>query len=80
MYKRRIDIGKMNIIGVHVSTIRQSLGMSQKELLIKLQEYGLNLSPTSISRIEGQHRQVFDFELLAFAEVLDVNIKTLFGA
>ena len=73
------EIGKMNLIGVRVTAIRKDIGMSQKELLLWLQEYGLKISATSLSRIEGQHRQAFDFEVLAFAEVLNVSIKTLLG-
>jgi len=69
----------MNLIGVRVTTIRQSIGMSQKELLMKLHEYGLLIGATSLSRIEGQHRKVKDYELVAFADVLNVSIRTMYG-
>ena len=79
MYKRRVEVGKMNLIGVRVTTIRKSLGMSQKELLMKLHQYGLSMGATGLSRIENQHRKVRDYELVAFSEVLNVGIHTLYG-
>lgn len=51
--------------------------MTQKELLIRLQVYGLDINPSSLSKAEGQTRKVTDRELLAFSEVLEVSCDDL---
>jgi transcriptional regulator with XRE-family HTH domain len=77
MKPRSQEPGNKNIIGSNVIEIRKSRGMKQKELLTKLQISGVDMSATSLSRLEGQYRLATDIEVLAVAEALDVDIKDL---
>ena len=52
-------------------------GAGQKELLAQLQVRGVDLSASGLSKLEGQLRYVTDFELLAFAEILNVSVQWL---
>ena len=51
--------------------IRKEKGIKQKEFLAKLQTLGLDISPTSLSRLEGQYRLVQDYEVVAIAKALE---------
>jgi hypothetical protein len=53
--------------------------MKQKEFLARLQTAGLEISPTSLSRLEGQYRLVQDYEIVAIAKALDVSVRELLG-
>ncbi|MCL2627599.1 MAG: helix-turn-helix domain-containing protein [Oscillospiraceae bacterium] len=52
--------------------------MKQKDLLTKLQVSGTDISPTSLSQLEGQYRYARDYEVLAVAEALGVDKNDLF--
>lgn len=52
--------------------------MKQKELIAKLQLFGLDINPTSFSKLEGQVRIATDKEIYAIAHVLNVDIACLF--
>ncbi|WP_270168405.1 helix-turn-helix domain-containing protein [Paenibacillus sp. SYP-B4298] len=71
--------GDKNIIGNRVTTIRKAKGMKQKEFLARLQTLGLDISPTSLSRLEGQHRLVQDYEVLVIARALEISVGELLG-
>ncbi len=76
--KHRInDLGEKNIVGERIELTRKKLGMKQKELLVRLQLKGIDINSSGLSKIEGQVRHVSDFELLAFAEILNVNVLWL---
>jgi len=77
MKSRSKEIGDKNFIGSRIHELRKSKGIKQKDLLTKLQVSGLDISATSLSRLEGQYRLASDFEILAVAEALDVDIKDL---
>lgn len=77
MKKRENPLGDSNIVGENIRQIRLRKGMTQKELLIRLQVYGLDINPSSLSKAEGQTRKVTDRELLAFSEVLEVSCDDL---
>jgi hypothetical protein len=40
---------------------------------------GLDISPTSLSRLEGQYRLVQDYEIVAIAKALDISVEELLG-
>lgn len=65
--------GKHNLIGDKIRQLRIDKGMSQKNLAIKLQTRGCELSDLTILRIEKGTRLVADFELLAFCEFFDIS-------
>jgi len=51
--------------------------MNQQELLAKLQTEGVNISQSTLSKIEHGDRYVTDIELKAIAKVLNVSILWL---
>ncbi|MFB9279753.1 helix-turn-helix domain-containing protein [Cohnella cellulosilytica] len=77
MKHRKDPPGDKNIIGTRVVEIRKAKRMKQKEFLAKLQTFGLDISPTSLSRLEGQYRLVQDYEVVAIAKALDVSVEEL---
>lgn len=74
---RKKALGDKNLIGARIEAARRSRGMKQKELLAQLQVRGVDLNASALSKLEGQLRIVTDVELLAFAEILDVNVMWL---
>lgn len=79
MKHRKEPPGDKNIIGNRVTVIRKAKGMKQKEFLARLQTLGLDISPTSLSRLEGQHRLVQDYEVLVIARALEISVGELLG-
>lgn len=79
MKHRKDPPGDKNIIGSRVIAIRKARKMKQKEFLARLQTLGLDLSPTSLSRLEGQDRLVQDFEVLIIAKALEITVGNLLG-
>lgn len=75
---RVLDCIVQNIIGDNVRKYRLERHMSQQELSDKLETYAIYVCRGSISRIERHERTVTDYELRAFAKVLDVPIEDLF--
>ena len=74
---RRIPLGKSNIIGQKVMRLRKAKGIKQKELVAMLQSRGMDICETSMSRLEGQTRQVQDYELPGIADALGVSVEWL---
>lgn len=79
MKTRKLALGNRNIIGARVTEARAKQNMKQNELLSKLQLAGIEISSPALSLLEGQKRPVFDFELNALADVLDVSVDWLLG-
>ena len=79
MRLREYPLGNRNVVGVRVAEARRRLNMPQRILLAKLQVKGIELNASGLSKLEGQHRYVMDFELLALADVLDVKVDWLLG-
>ncbi|MGG1639049.1 helix-turn-helix transcriptional regulator [Paenibacillus sp. BR1-192] len=79
MKHRKDPPGDKNIIGSRVVAIRKARKMKQKEFLARLQTLGLDLSPTSLSRLEGQDRLVQDYEVLIIAKALEITVGHLLG-
>lgn len=71
---RKKALGDKNLIGARIEAARRTRGMKQKELLAQLQVRGVDLNASALSKLEGQLRIVTDVELLAFAEILDVDV------
>ena len=74
---RKKALGDKNLIGARIEAARRPRGMKQKELLAQLQVRGVDLNASALSKLEGQLRIVTDVELLAFAEILDVDVMWL---
>ena len=72
-------MGDKNIVGAKVAKLRKSKKIKQKDFLRDIQLYGMDISATSLSRLEGQHRLVQDYEVVILAKVLEVDIEELLG-
>jgi len=79
MKPRNKELGNQNVIGARIVKLRKDQGMKQKELLAKLQLANIEISATSLSRLEGQYRHAYDYEIMAIAEALGVNELVLLG-
>ena len=79
MKTRKKDYGNCNIIGKNAERLRKSQGISQKDFIAKLQLFGLDVNPTSYSKLEGQIRIATDKEVQAIAKVLKVDVNELFN-
>ena len=51
--------------------------MKQTELVSKLQLLGVDINPSSLSKLEGQLRVASDMEVKAIAEALQVPVDQL---
>ena len=71
-------MSKRNLVGANLRKARLSNGLSQEQLIAQLNLQGLDLDRTSLSRIENQNREVYDYELVYFSKVLKVSILDLF--
>ena len=76
---RKLELGTKNIIGERVEKRRKEIGMKQKDLLVQLQIRGVEINSSGLSKLEGQVRSVFDYELVALADVLGVSVMWLLG-
>lgn len=74
-----IKNGKINSCGERIKELRQTLGISQNDLAVKLQLVGLGITQKTISRLETGDRVVPDYELKYFAEALGVSVSFLLG-
>jgi transcriptional regulator with XRE-family HTH domain len=79
MRTRQQSLGDKNLIGARVEQLRRDKGLKQRDLLIKLEILGIDLDASGLSKIEGQHRSVSDFELVAISQALDVPVSYLLG-
>ncbi|CAM4217791.1 helix-turn-helix domain-containing protein [Paenibacillus xylanexedens] len=79
MKHRQEPPGDKNIIGSRVVAIRKSKEIKQREFLARLQTLGLDISQTSLSRLEGQYRLVQDYEVVMIAKALEVSVGYLLG-
>ena len=69
---------KRNLIGENLKKFRLLNGFSQEQLIAQLNLLGLDLDRTSLSRIENQNREVYDYELVYFSKALKINIVELY--
>ena len=68
---------RKNLSGRKIQFARKRLGLSQENLAVRLQTEGVSLERDSLSRIETGSRFVADYELKAFAKVLEVPVDWL---
>lgn len=75
---RKKEYGNCNIVGKNIERIRKEKGIKQKDFISKIQVFGLDINPTSYSKLEGQIRIATDKEIYAIAKILEVDIEKLF--
>lgn len=78
MKTRKNNYGTENLIGKNVEKIRKERGIKQKDFIAKLQLDGLDINPTSYSKLEGCTRLATDKEVYFIAKLLNVKIEELF--
>ena len=77
MKPRKAEYGDKNICGANIERIRKQLGMKQATLVRKMQLMGVDINPSSLSKLEGQIRLASDIELKAIAKILGVTMEEL---
>ena len=78
MKPRTLPYGDKNICGANIERVRKELGLKQLEVVAQLQVLGIDINPSSYSKLEGQRRLASDIEVQAIARILDVPIEELF--
>ena len=78
MKTRKKEYGNCNIIGQKTEILRKQKGFSQKDFITKMQLLGVDINPTSYSKLEGQIRVATDKEVFAIAKILEIPIDRLF--
>lgn len=77
MKPRKTALGTKNICGANIERIRKEQGMKQTALIAKMQLAGVDINPSSLSKLEGQIRIATDIELKVIAEILGVSMEEL---
>lgn len=77
MKPRKQPYGEKNICGAIIERIRKEQNLKQIELISKMQLLGVDINPSSLSKLEGQQRIATDYELRAIAHVLNVSMDDL---
>ena len=79
MRTRKKPLGTANMIGMRVEQLRNINNMKQKDLLLQLNSKGIEMNASGLSKLEGQLRQVNDYELVALAEIFGISVTKLLG-
>jgi len=71
-----------NLIGKRVKEARAAAEpqLTQQELSKKLAKLGVSIDRAGVAKIEAGIRGVLDYELVAFAKALNVQVTWLLGA
>lgn len=77
MKPRKTQIDNKNLIGKKILKFRHDNNISQKDFMARLQILGLDISASSLSRLEWQQRAARDTELLIIAKVMHVDPNKL---
>ena len=67
-----------NIVGPQIRRLRSQKGWTQEEFAARCTVRGLELSRTTLSKIEAQLRCVTDDELVIIAEAIGIPLQGLF--
>lgn len=70
--------GNKNWVGKRIAELRKDRGMSQNDLAIKLQNYGVDIDKNAVQLLEHD-RYVRDMELYVIAKVFGVSMEDLFA-
>ena len=69
-----------NLIGPKVRQVRSRMNpeVSQEDLAGRLAAQGIRLDRSAVSRIENQERYLMDYEIIAIAKCLKIDVGELF--
>ncbi len=79
MKTRKLPRGRENVVGATIERLRREKGIKQKEFVAQMQVMGVDINPTSYSKLEGQRRNAGDIELYVIAKLLGVPMEALFS-
>lgn len=73
--------GRKNVVGKRVAQARRrrAKALTQDGLSGKLARLGIQLDRAAIAKIENGYRHVYDYELRAIADALNVDVAWLLG-
>ena len=77
MKPRKAAYGNKNISGAKIEQLRKQQDMKQVTLVAKMQLMGVDINPSSLSKLEGQTRVATDIELRAIAKIFGITIDSL---
>lgn len=66
------------MVGRNIELLRKRKNISQKDFISKIQVMGIDMNPTSYSKLEGQLRLATDKEIYVIAKILEVPVDELF--
>ena len=78
MKSRKQEYGNRNMVGRNIELLRKQKNISQKDFISKIQVMGIDMNPTSYSKLEGQLRLATDKEIYVIAKILEVPVDELF--
>lgn len=78
MKTRKQGYGSANMVGRNIEHLRKQQGIKQKDFISRMQTMGVDINPTSYSKLEGQVRSATDREIWVIARLLSVPMETLF--
>jgi transcriptional regulator with XRE-family HTH domain len=73
-------MSRRNLAGPQVRRLRCQRGWSQEQLAAKLQLEGLDISRSSVAKIENGRQAIFDYEILIFCRLFRVPHNALHPA
>jgi transcriptional regulator with XRE-family HTH domain len=68
----------MNIVGPQVRYLREQKDMTQDQLAARCNIVGLNISRSTLAKIESQVRRVTDSEVALLAKALKADVSDLY--
>lgn len=68
----------MNVVGPNVQRIRQAKGLTQSELVARCNLVELDISRSTLAKIESKVRRVTDLEVWQLSQALSVPVDQLF--
>ena len=77
MKPRKQSYGDKNICGASIERLRKERGIKQHELVSRMQVFGVDINPSSLSKLEGQLRIATDIELYATSKFFQVSMEEL---
>lgn len=80
MKQRTKAYGDANMVGQNIERLRKAKRIRQNTFIARLQAEGLDINPSSYSKLEGQIRLATDKELFVIAKMLDVSVDSLYRA
>ena len=75
--RNRASYSNANMVGQRIRSLREKQGLSQGDLLARIQVLDSNMSQSKLSRIEGQLVPVSDTELFLISQALRVTMNDL---